>query len=327
MQIRLPDASVKKNISTRSQKNIVIPAFHKDLLWLRAGVQYLFILFFLVNQPASAADDMPTMHMHGHIERHMHNPMAMPTQDTDMSDTVSNHYPPPSADEVKAAFPELHHDMATMDDMGGQYYAQTLLDRFEVQDADSHTALVWDGSASWGSVFNKLVVRSEGERVAGNTESLQTHLLWNHAITPWWDSSLGIREDGGTGPSRTWAAFGIQGLAPYFFEVTATAYVGNSNRTALKLETKYDFLLTNRLIFQPRLEVNAYGKDDVEKGIGSGLSESALGFRLRYEVQRKLAPYIGVEWSRKYGKTADFSQILGERTGEARAVAGLRVWF
>lgn len=232
----------------------------------------------------------------------------------------------PSAEEVKAAFPDLV-GMSMAHHMGGQYYGRVLLDRLEAQDADAHTAMLWDGLASWGRDFDKINISSEGERIAGVTEHLRTELFWSHAVARWWDSTVGLRHDSGAGPDRDWLAVGVQGLAPYFFDISATAYAGESGRSALQLEAEYEMRLSNRLILQPRLELNAYGRSDAENGIGSGVSDSEFGLRLRYEIRRELAPYLGVEWSRKYGGSADLARAAGEHSGEARAVAGLRVWF
>lgn len=240
---------------------------------------------------------------------------------------VNDHsYPPPTPAQMQAAFPDLG-GMSMADHMGGQSYGKVLLDRLEAQDADGHAALVWDATASWGRDFDKIVISSEGEHADGSIEHMRTELFWSHALVRWWDSTLGLRHDSGEGPDRNWAALGVQGLAPYFFEVSATAYAGESGRSALRLDAEYDMRLTNALILQPRLELNAYGKSDAENGIGKGLSDSELGLRLRYEIRREFAPYAGVEWSRKYGDTAECAEARSARSSETRAVAGVRIWF
>ena len=137
----------------------------------------------------------------------------------------------------------------------------------------------------------------------------------------------GVRQDFRPGPARTWAAIGLQGLAPYWFEVEATAYIGESGRTHFRVETEYELLLTNRLILQPLVELEIYGKSDPERGIGTGLSSGDAGLRVRYELRREFAPYIGVTWNRKFFGTGDFAQAAGEDTGGARVATGVRVWF
>jgi copper resistance protein B len=120
---------------------------------------------------------------------------------------------------------------------------------------------------------------------------------------------------------------GVQGLAPYFFEVDAALYIGEEGRTAARFSAEYDILITQRLILQPEVELRAYGKDDPENGIGSGFSDMEFGLRLRYEIRRELAPYLGVHWERKFGNTADLARSRGEDADEWSLVAGLRVWF
>ena len=122
-------------------------------------------------------------------------------------------------------------------------------------------------------------------------------------------------------------AFGVQGMALYNFETEATAFIGEGGQTAARLEGDYDILLTNRLILQPTAELNFYGKNDPQRGIGSGLSNTEAGLRLRYEIRREIAPYIGVTWNRTYGKTADYANDEGEDRSEARLVLGVRLWF
>ena len=152
-------------------------------------------------------------------------------------------------------------------------------------------------------------------------------LLYGHAFAPWWELVVGVRRDFGPGPSRDWAAFGIQGLAPYRLDVEATAYLGESGRTALRLEAEYELLLTNRLVLQPLVQLDLYGKEDPATGTGSGLSEMEAGLRLRYEIRREFAPYVGVAWQRRFGDTADLARAAGEEVEDTRLVAGLRVWF
>src|SRR5690606_33044017 len=125
----------------------------------------------------------------------------------------------------------------------------------------------------------------------------------------------------------SWAAFGVQGLAPYKFDVSATAYIGQSGQTALKLEAEYELLLTNRLILQPQIEISAFGQGDPARGMGAGLSSVEAGVRLRYEINRQFAPYVGVVHQRLFGNTANLHHAQGERTRDTRLVAGVRIWF
>jgi len=206
-------------------------------------------------------------------------------------------------------------------------FGSLLIDRLEtVQSAGSNSA-VYDLQVWFGRDYDRAVFKSEGHYESGAFAETSSELLWSHATSAYWNRELGVRYDGGTGPGRTWLAFGYQGLAPYWFEVDATAYVGEGGRTAMGLEAEYETLFTQKLVLQTRGELSAYGQDDAARGIGSGLSEIAFGLRLRYEIRREFAPYIGIEWAGKFGATADFAKAASEPTSETRAIAGLRFWF
>ena len=202
-----------------------------------------------------------------------------------------------------------------------------IFEKLEWQDADDGSALNWEAQGWIGGDVDRLWLRSEGERTNGKSEEAEVQALWGHSISPWWDLVGGVRQDFKPGDPQTWAAFGIQGLALYNFEAQATAYLGEGGQTAARLEGDYDILLTNKLILQPTAEFNFYGKNDPQRGVGSGLSESEVGLRLRYEVRPQFAPYVGVTWNRAYGRTADYAREEGEDNNEARLVLGVRVWF
>lgn len=207
-------------------------------------------------------------------------------------------------------------------------FGALLLNRLERVYTKDGTAAAYDAQAWFGRDYNRLVIKAEGEVSQGKLQEARTEVLWGHAIAPFWDAQLGLRYDsGGTEPERKWLALGVQGIAPYWFEVDAAAYLGESGRTALRLGGEYEVLLTQKLILQPRAEVNLYGQDDAAREIGAGLANGVAGLRLRYEIKRQFAPYIGVERSSKFGKTADMARDAGADTSVTRWVAGVRVWF
>lgn len=231
--------------------------------------------------------------------------------------------PPVTDADRAAAFPDLPPHAMHQGGINSLFVA----DQLEWQDADDGSALAWDLNGWIGGDIDRLAFRSEGERVAGRTESAELQLLWSHAIGPWWESVLGVRQDFKPGPAQTWVAFGMQGMPLYGLETEATAFLGEAGQSALRLSAEYDLLLTQRLILQPAAELNLYGRTDEERGVGSGLSDLELGLRLRYEIRREFAPYLGVSWHRAYGNTADLHRAHGEDLGEARLVAGVRFWF
>jgi copper resistance protein B len=233
--------------------------------------------------------------------------------------------PPVTEADRAAAFPHLDDKGHTVHDRAIHSYV--LFDQLEFQRGGGSSGFSWDNRGWIGGDVNRFWFRTEGEADEEELEEAEVHALYGRAIHRWWDVIAGVRQDIRPGPSRTWAAIGIQGLAPYFFEVEATAYVGESGRTHFRVETEYEMLLTNRLVLQPLVELDIFGKPDPERGIGAGLSSGELGLRMRYEIRREFAPYVGVTWQRKFFGTADAAKAAGERTGGARFAAGLRVWF
>lgn len=222
-----------------------------------------------------------------------------------------------------AAFPEVAAHAAH--DRGRHSY--WLIDRFEASDVDDGAGLDWKATAWVGGDIHRLWLRSEGESTGGLVEHGEIELLGGRAASPWWDVVAGIRHDFGESPSQTFAAVGVTGLAPYKIEIEATAYLGTSGQTAARIEASYDTLLTNRLILQWHAEADLHGKDDERRGIGAGLSTLEAGLRLRFEITRQFAPYIGVSWERAFGGTAGFRRDHFEDASDIRLVAGIRVWF
>ena len=216
------------------------------------------------------------------------------------------------------------------------------LDGHAVHDSTTNYMLLFDqiewrgtgsGGASWenkswiGGDRNRLWVRTEGETEAGRVDSAFVDVLWGRMFSRWWDVVVGMRQDFRPGDPQTWVGAGVQGLAPYWFEVEATGYVGAGGRTHARFEVEYELLLTNRLILQPLVEIEFFGKSDPERGIGAGLNTIETGLRLRYEVRREFAPYIGIDWERRFFGTADLARAAGEDVGGARMAFGLRTWF
>lgn len=185
----------------------------------------------------------------------------------------------------------------------------------------------WEGEGWAGTDMNRIVLKTEGTVSKSVMEEGDQELLYARPISIYFNLQGGLRYDLDSAPGRGWAAFGIEGLAPLFFHVSATGYVSDQGHLAAKLEGNYDLLLTQTLILQPQLEMNFYSKDDPARMIGAGLSDLDTGVRLRYEITRKLAPYIGMTYENKFGDTARFARLVGEPSSDMRFSAGVRIWF
>lgn len=237
---------------------------------------------------------------------------------------ASEHVPPdPPASRVHSMPYGEMADMMGMDDR--RRFHKIMLDRLEWQGHSGGDSLAWDAKAWYGGDYDKLWLESEGED--GDATESRTELAWDRIISPWWSLRLGVRHDDGPGPARDWAAFGFAGTAPGFVEIEAAAYLGENGRGAFRLTTERDFLFTQRLVLQPRVELEGYTQDDPERGLGSGLAHASLGLRLRYELRREIAPYLGIHWNWRFGETQDLARAAGEDADEFSVVAGLRFWF
>jgi len=202
-----------------------------------------------------------------------------------------------------------------------------MLDKFEVGRADGNNIQAWEGGVWMGKDLNKLWLKSDGERVAGETEGTETRLLYSRAIDPFWDVQAGLRHDTSGDSKRNYVTFGIQGLAPYYFETDANVSIAKNGQVKLNTSFEYEMMLTQKLVLSPEIELNAYTKDDKAMGVAAGFSDVEAGLRLRYEVIREFAPYIGVNWTKKLGNTADMANDEGEQTSETSVVLGVRAWY
>jgi copper resistance protein B len=206
-------------------------------------------------------------------------------------------------------------------------YAHAIFNQLEGRWNGSNTEFRWEGQGWAGTDYDKLWIKSEGTLSDGAVDDGQDQFLYSRAIATYFDLQGGLRSDIDSRPTRNWAAFGIQGLAPYFFDLELAGFVSGEGHLAAKLEASYDVLITQRLILQPQIELNVYSKADPARLVGAGFSDIDTGLRLRYELSRKFAPYLGVVYQGKFGQTANFARQAGESTGDFRFVFGIRAWF
>lgn len=283
--------------------------------------------------PAGPAEPMPGMDMQDHSQHgaapQAHGGMEMTGTALPAGDAPA---PPPPADHyADRQFPtgEMARARAQMmREQGGRTFSQIMFDLAEVQARAGRDGYHWDGEAWIGGDIDRLWLKSEGEGAFGDRlERAEIQALYSRAIGPYFNLQAGVRHDFGPGPNRSYATIGFEGLAPYWFEVEGALFLSDKGDLLGRLEGYYDQRITQRLILQPRVEFNLSAQDVPENRIGAGLTDAELGLRLRYEVTRRFAPYVGVSHEAKAGRTADFARADGEDPATTSLVAGLRLWF
>lgn len=210
-------------------------------------------------------------------------------------------------------------------------YTFVLIDQLELQSGDANP-LRWDAEGWIGGDYDKFWFKTEGEQptVSGAGE-VEVQALYSRLVSSFWDLQVGVRVDGAYGDEtdrmRGLLALGVEGLAPYWFAVEAALFVSHSGDISLRGTSSYDLLVDQRLVFQPRLEINVAVQEVPDFGVGSGLNDFALGWRLRYEIRREFAPYLGMSWTRRVGETADFARAEGSEASDFSLLGGVRIWF
>jgi copper resistance protein B len=249
-------------------------------------------------------------------------PLALAQEGVSESEHVAPE--PPQSTMSEMTYGEMVQ-MMQMDDRS--LIGHAVMDGLEIRRAGGNSSQRWDAYAWYGRDEGRIWLKTEGERMSGTTGDARVELLFDRYIARWWSLQVGARHDFGAGPARNWVAIGVHGLAPYFFKMDVAAYVGEQGRAALRVDTAYDVLLTQRLILQPALDFSVYSKDDEARNLGSGLADAELSLRLRYEIHRQFAPYAGVSYRRLFGKTKDLVAGGGGDASEVQLVAGVRAWF
>ncbi|MFK3890404.1 copper resistance protein B [Sphingomonas sp. NPDC079357] len=242
--------------------------------------------------------------------------------------------PPPAAPTTRAA--ARFYDPAAMaqadrsmrDMHGGMRFSQVIFNLAEAQVQSGRDGYRWDGEGWFGGDIHRLVVKSEGEGGFGDrVDTAEVQALYARALDPYWNLQAGVRQDLGAGARRTYAVIGVEGLAPYWFDVEGALFLSDKGDMLARAEAWYDQRITQRAILQPRVELNLAAQDMPDSRIGAGLSSAEFGIRLRYELRREFAPYVGVSWERRYGATARYARSDGERTGGIALALGVRGWF
>lgn len=284
--------------------------------------------------PAMPAMSMPGMDMEGGDADHATHGMAMPDAPQSGTALPAGNAPaplPPSDHYADRQFPgeEMRRSRAAMmKEEGGRSISQIMFNLAEVQIRDGKDGYRWDGEGWFGGDINRLTIKTEGAGAfREGVESAEVQALYSRAVGPYFNLQAGVRHDFQPTPNRTYATVGFEGLAPYMFEVEGAAFLSTKGDLLGRLEGYYDQRITQRLILQPRVELNLSAQDVPENRLGAGLTDAELGLRLRYEFAREFAPYIGVSYEAKTGRTADFARADGKDPTSTSFVAGVRFWF
>lgn len=308
-------------------------------------MKHLFapVLALVFATGAAQAQTMPGMDMDHHDHQHPASPpdatapAPAPSPDepvgTDQS-PGSAEAPPPAHDRAADRFYDpqaMARAEAAMMRPPLAHYSQVRLDLAEYQFRQGHDGYRWEGEA-WTGNLNRFVSRSRGEGTVGaGLDSAELQGLYSRALDPWWNLQVGVRQDirpkPSRTPARTHATIGVEGTAPYRFDVQAAAFLSDKGQLTARIETALDQRLTRRLVLEPRLELNLSAQDMPVERLGPGLTSAELGLRLRYEIRRQLAPYVGLSWTWAAGKTATYARADGESPRQRGVVVGLRAWF
>ncbi|MFA5963796.1 MAG: copper resistance protein B [Sphingomonas sp.] len=278
----------------------------------------------------SAARSMPGMDMSGGAHA-MDTMPGMAMTGTALPAGHAPAPPPPMDHYADRQFPASEMRQARRDMMreaGGRNFSQIMFNLAEAQIRNGEDGYRWDGEGWFGGDINRLTLKSEGEGAfGGGVDSAEIQALYSRAVGPYFNLQAGIRQDVRPTPARTYATIGFEGLAPYWFEVEGAVFLSNKGDLLGRLEGYYDQRITQRLVLQPRVELNLAAQDVPENRLGAGLTDAELGLRLRYEVSRRFAPYVGVSYEAKTGRTADFARADGRKPTGTGLVAGVRFWL
>jgi copper resistance protein B len=212
--------------------------------------------------------------------------------------------------------------------MDSEIFTTMQFDRLETGLGNNKETYTWDFQGWAGGDYHKLWVKSEGEGIFDDSlEEMEVQVLYNRLLTSFWDLQIGGRYDILPNPDRGHAVIGLQGLASYWFEVDTAMFISDQGDVSFRTELEYELLLTQRFILQPRFEINASAQKIPEIDIGSGINSTELALRLRYEIKREFAPYIGISWTNHYGNTADMIHAKGKSTSDLTFLLGLRIWY
>ena len=282
----------------------------------------------------SAMPDMPDVPEATPDPHAGHDMSAMPAAAPAGTDLPAGNAPPPpvpsdrAADAVYGAGAMAMGRHHLMQGHGGQKFTQVMFNIAEAQFRNGRDGFEWDGEGWYGGDINRLWIKSEGDGAFGRkVERAEVQALYSHAVGPYFNLQGGLRYDIKPDPSRAYAVIGFEGLAPGFFDAEGALFLSNKGELMARAEAYYDQRITQRLILQPRAEINLAAQSSRAIGVGAGLSDVELGLRLRYDIRREFAPYVGVQYKRAFGDTRRYRRDAGEDPGGWSLLTGVRFWF
>jgi copper resistance protein B len=295
-------------------------------------VKWALLLVALAATPALAQENGHAGHAMDHAQPASGEQAIAPEAEAAPQEVVGTEPPPPAPSDHAADLFYPTDRMAHARDLllqEGRFTTFTLFaDRLEYRSAAGKDGYAWSGEFWYGGDLDRLAIASEGEgEIHRSPERAEVRAMWRHAIDPWFNLEMGMRHDFRPDPERSYAAIGIEGLAPYWFDVEGQLFLSDKGDVHVRAEADYDQRITQRLILQPRVELNAAFQQVPALGIGAGLDRLELGARLRYEIAPEFAPYVGLHWERKLGDSARFARLAGESHSSLARVFGIRTGF
>lgn len=275
------------------------------------------------------------------MDHSMHGGEAAPVADphahhmgagVDDGSSPSTKPPPPpddwAADSVYAPSEMAAARRAMLAEHGGMQFSQILVSIAEIAFREGKEGYRWDGEGWFGGDIDRVVMKSEGEGGFGSKlDEGELSLLWSHAVDPYFNLQAGARQDFGSGPSRRYASVGVEGLMPYWIDFDAALFLSDKGQLFGRIEASYDQRITQRLIAQPRVDLDFSAQDSRDQRVGSGLTNASLALRLRYEIAREFAPYVGISHERRLGAAARAARTDSEDPRSTRLTAGISFWF
>jgi len=212
---------------------------------------------------------------------------------------------------------------------GGGTVSKFMADTLEYRAGDDEDGYAWEAEAWFGGDRHRIVFKTEGEGADGALEAAEAQVLYARAISPYFNLEFGLRTDIEPAPERAYAVLALDGLAPYWFDVGGALFLSDRGELSARFEGAYDLRLTQRLILQPSAELNLSADDIPARHVSAGVTSTEVALRLRYEITRQVAPYIGIVSERLYGAGADHAHARANAEPEAQEsfVIGLRAWF